>query len=51
VSQGWQFTLSETSIHFLLALKTRDREMLLRAFEALNAEPLQRGDFEARDST
>jgi hypothetical protein len=51
VSQNWQFTLNETSVHFLLAIKARDRQKLIHALEALAAEPLQRGDFEGKDDT
>jgi len=48
VSQSWQFTLNETSVHFLLAVKARERQKLIHALEALAAEPLQRGDFEGK---
>lgn len=51
MSQNWQFTLNETSVHFLLAIKARDRQKLIHALEALAAEPLQRGDFEGKDDT
>ena len=51
MSEGWQFTLSETSVHFLLALKARQRERLIQALESLAAKPLKRGDFEGKDST
>ena len=49
MSHSWQFTLNETSVHFLLAMKARDRQTLIHALEALVLAPLSRGDFEARD--
>ena len=51
MSQSWQFTLNETSVHFLLAVRARERQRLIHALEALPAEPLQRGDFEGKDDT
>jgi hypothetical protein len=49
VSQSWQFTLNETSLHFLLAIKARDRQKIIHALETLAVEPLQKGDFEGKD--
>jgi hypothetical protein len=51
VKEGWQFVLNETAVHFLLALRTRDRQQLLAALDKLAAEPLQKGNFETKDST
>ena len=47
----WQFVLNEASVHFLLALRARNRQRLLAALDALAASPLQKGDFEANDDT
>jgi hypothetical protein len=51
VSDGWQFILNETSVHFLLALNARHRAHLILALEKLAAESLQKGDFEIKDDT
>lgn len=50
MTEGWQFTLNETSVHFLLALRARQRQQLIEALELLVREPLQRGDFEVKDT-
>jgi hypothetical protein len=51
VSEGWEFTLNETSVHFLLGLRAREREKLIHALEAIADEPMQAGDFEGKDGT
>jgi hypothetical protein len=51
VSESWQFVLNETSVHFLLAAKPRHRQKLIQALEAIAADPMQKGDFEANDDT
>ena len=51
MSEGWQFVLNETSVHFLMGITGRHRQQLIHALEALVAEPLQRGDFEGKDNT
>ena len=48
---GWQFVLNETSVHFLLGTKPRHRQKLIQALQAIAAEPLQKGDFAAKDDT
>ena len=49
MSESWQFVLNETSVHFLLGTTARHRQQLIHALEAIAAEPLQKGDFEAKD--
>ena len=51
MSKGWQFILNETSVHFLLSIKSGPRQKLMRARDALASDPLKRGDFETRDAT
>jgi hypothetical protein len=51
VSEGWQFVLNETSVHFLMGITGRHRQQLIHALEAIAAEPLQKGDFEAKDDS
>jgi hypothetical protein len=50
VKQGWQFVLNETSVHFLLALRGRERLQLLKVLDALAEDPMQTGNFEAKDA-
>ena len=50
MSENWQFVLNETSVHFLLGTTARHRQGLIRAPEAIAADPLQKGDFEGRDA-
>jgi hypothetical protein len=50
VSDGWQFVLNETSVHFLLALNARHRQNLILVLEELALDPMAKGDFEAKDS-
>ena len=51
MNDGWQFVLNETSLHFLLSLRARQRELVLAALESLAAHPLQKGDFIGQDDT
>ena len=51
MSEGWQFVLNETSVHFLLALNTRHRDFLIRSLESFISDPLQKGDFDGCDDT
>lgn len=51
MSGGWQFILNQTSVESLLGCKARHREALIRALEALAANPYQRGDWVAKVST
>jgi hypothetical protein len=46
VIDGWQIVLNETSVYFLLGLRARYRQDLLKAFEALVADSMQKGSFE-----
>jgi hypothetical protein len=50
VKDGWQFVLNETAVHFLLSLRTRERERLLSALEKLANDPMQKGNFQASDT-
>ena len=49
MNSNWQFVLNQTSVEFLLACRGREREKLLRALRQIADDPLQRGDYNARD--
>ena len=51
MNQGWQFILNQTSVELFLSCKAREREHLLKALQQLAADPCQRGDYTAPDST
>jgi len=51
VSTDWQFVLNESSVQFLLTCRIRQRELLINALQQLAANPQQRSDYEAKDST
>ena len=51
MSSDWQFVLNESSVQFLLTCRVRQRELLINALQQLAANPQQRGDYEAKDST
>jgi hypothetical protein len=51
VKSDWQFVLNESSVQFLLACRSRQRDLLLKALASLSEDPLQSGEYEARDST
>jgi hypothetical protein len=47
---AWQFVLNETSVHFLLRLRSKPRERVLDFLTHLANDPLAKGDFQATDS-
>lgn len=51
MSGDWQFVLNQTSVQFLISLRGRRREQLVRALDALANDPMQKGDFEVNDDT
>jgi len=51
VSAEWQLVLNESSVEFLLACKSRQRNELIKGLQHLKEDPHQQGEFEGRDST
>ena len=51
MNAGWQFVLNQTSVHFLMSLRGRNRTHLIDRLERLAADPTQSGDFGTKDDT
>lgn len=51
MKEGWQFVLNEPAVHFLLALRPRERQQLLSTLDKLAVDQLKMGHYETHDDT